>query len=112
MTNKQGVKKVDTEEHTPKAIDYLRKESQNTGILQFRCVRDDLISLVLTRISYIIQKVSKEVCSRNNLTSVDNGNVEESYWAIKKLHLNRNGTSYLADNGIHDIWLPENTTNT
>ena len=59
--------------------------------------------------------VLKGLCARNNLQYIDNSNIDESCLGIKKLHLNRKGMSYLANNlkhFIHDIRLTDNSIDT
>ena len=96
---------VNTEEHMQKAIDHLRKEAPNTDIAVSLCTRRFDQPGADKKIASC-NKVLKDICSRNNLRSIDNSNIDESCLGIKKLHLNRKGTSYLANNlkhFIHDI---------
>ena len=96
---------VDTDEYMQKVIDYLHKESPNTNIAVSLCTRrfdqpghDKKIAAC--------NNVLKGICARNNLQYIDNSNIDESCLGIRKLHLNRKGTSYLANNlkhFIHDI---------
>ena len=88
-----------------KAIDHLRKEAPNTDIAVSLCTRRFDQPGADKKIASC-NKVLKDICSRNNLRSIDNSNIDESCLGIKKLHLNRKGTSYLANNlkhFIHDI---------
>ena len=93
---------VNTEEHMQKAIDHLRKESPNTDIAVSLCTKRFDRPGIDKKITSC-NKVLRDICSRNNLRSIDNNNIDESCLGIKKLHLNRKGTSYLANNLKHFI---------
>ena len=98
-------KSVNTEEYMQKVIDYLHKESPNTDSVVTLCTRKFDQPSHDKKIAGC-NNVLKGICARNNLQYIDNSSIDESCLGIKKLHLNRKGKSYLANNlkhFIHDI---------
>ena len=86
-----------TEEETQKAVDHVKNESPETDIVISLCTsRNDKpgLSNKVTKCNEIL----RNICARNNLNCIDNSNIDYSYLAMKKLHLNRKGNSYLANN--------------
>ena len=88
---------VNTQEKLQGVIDILRSESKDTDIV---------VSSVVTRkdISGMPNKVSslnnglKTLCIRNQIEFIDKSNLDVSCLGMKKLHLNKTGNLYLANN--------------
>ena len=78
-------------------IDYIYSHSPQTNIAISLCT----ISMDkpgLPRKIHARNIIIKGVCTRNNLKRIDNSNLKETCLGAKKLHLNRKGCTYLANN--------------
>ena len=88
---------VNTQGKLQEVMDILRSESKDTDIV---------VSSVVTRKDKngMPNKVSslnnglKTLCMRNQIEFIDNSNLDVSCLGMKKLHLNKKGNSYLANN--------------
>ena len=88
---------VNTKGNLQDTIDYIYKHSPQTNIVISLCtIRMDKPGL-LKKI-HARNIIIKDVCTRNNLKWIDNSNLDETCLGAKKLHLNRKGCSYLANN--------------
>ena len=88
---------INTEEEMQKAVDHAKNESSETDIVISLCThRNDKpgLSNKVTKCNEIL----RNICARNNLNCIENSNIDDSCLGMKKLHLNRKGTSYLANN--------------
>ena len=87
----------DTKENVQKAIDTIKEESPSTEIAISLCtIRKDRSGL--GRKVESCNKILRDVASRNNTYVIDNKSIDESCLGMKRLHLNRKGTSFLANN--------------
>ncbi len=82
-----------------KAIDHVQTESPKTDIVISLCTRKNDrpgLNNKVTKCNEFLRKI----CERNNLHCIDNNNIDESCFGMKRLHLNRKGSSYLASNWL------------
>ena len=96
-TNDLTRKEIDTVKNLEQIHKYIKDESPNTKLiistLTTRNDRDD-IENVVTKSNDVICSF----CRRHDINIVDNNNIESQHLGLKKLHLNRKGTSLLALN--------------
>ena len=87
----------DTKENMQKAIDAIREESPGTEIAISLCtIRKDRQGIEKKVTS--CNKILRDAAFRKDTYVIDNKNIDESCLGMKKLHLNRKGTSFLANN--------------
>ena len=87
----------DTDKNTQKVIDMVKAESPDTEIAVSLCtVRKDKQGFAKKVDSH--NAILREVATRNNVYLIDNKNIDDTGLGMKKLHLNRKGTSFLANN--------------
>ena len=87
----------DTKENVQKAIDTINEESPSTETAISLCtIRKDQRGI--SRKVELCNKILRDAASWNNTHVNDNKNIGESCFAMKRLHLNRKGTSFLANN--------------
>ena len=87
----------DTDKNTQKVIDMVKAESPDTEIAVSLCtVRKDKQGFAKKVDS--LNAILREVATRNNVYLKDNKNIDDTGQGMKKLHLNRKGTSFLANN--------------
>ena len=87
----------DTKENVQKAIDTIKEESPSTEIAISLCtIRKDRHGI--GRKMESSNKILRDAASRNNTYVIDNKSIDESCLGMKRLHLNRKGTSFLANN--------------
>ena len=87
----------DTKENVQKAIDTIKEESPSTEIAISLCtIRKDRHGI--GRKVESCNKILRDAASRNNTYVIDNKSIDESCLGMKRLHLNRKGTSFLANN--------------
>ena len=96
-TNDLTKKEIETVKNLEQIHKYIKDESSNTKLiistLTTRNDRDD--------IENVVTKSNDVICSffrRHDINVVDNNNIESQHLGLKKLHLNRKGTSLLALN--------------
>ena len=77
--------------------DYVHNHGPDTDIALSLCTLRNDKPRVQKKISSR-NNIIKEVCKRNKLEWIDNSNLDETCLGVKKLHLNRKGCSYLANN--------------
>ena len=88
---------VNTKENLQDTLDYMYKYGPQTNIAISLCtIRKDK-SGILKKI-HAKNNIIKDVCMRNNLKWIDNSSLDETCLGAKKVHLNRKGCSYLANN--------------
>ena len=86
---------VNTKENLLDTLDYIHKHVPQTNIAISLCtIRKDQPRLL----KKIHANIVEDVCIRNNLKWIDNSSLDETCLGAKKLHLNRKGCSYLANN--------------
>ena len=87
----------DTDKNTQKVIDMVKAESPDTEFAVSLCtVRKDKQGFAKKVDSH--NAILREVATRNNVYLIDNKNIDDTGLGMKKLHLNRKGTSFLANN--------------
>ena len=87
----------DTKENVQKAIDTIKQESPSTEIAISLCtIRQDRQGI--GRKVESCNKILRDAVSKNNTYVIDNKSIDESCLGMKRLHLNRKGTSFLANN--------------
>ena len=96
-TNDLTRKEIDTVKNLEQIHKYIKDESPNTKLIISTLTtindRDD-IENVVTKSNDVICSC----CMRHDISVVDNNNIESRHLGLKKLHLNRKGTSLLALN--------------
>ena len=96
-TNDITNNRVNTKEKLQETIDYVHEHGPDTDIAISLCIlrkdKPGLQKKVSSR-----NNIIKEVCKKNKLKWIDNSNLDETCLGIKKLHLNKKGFSYLANN--------------
>ena len=88
---------INTEDEMQKAIDHILNESPETDIVISLCTRRNDKPGLNNKVTKC-NEILRNICVRNNLNCIDNSNIDESCLGMKKLHLNRKGSSYLANN--------------
>ena len=88
---------IDTKGKIQGTVDYIRQSTPETKLAISLCtLRKDKpgINEKIKETNNLI----KEMCRKNNIHWIDNGNIDESCLGRGKLHLNKKGLSYLANN--------------
>ena len=88
---------VNTQEKLLEVIDILRKESKDTKIVVSSVVTRKDKNGMPNKVSSLNSSL-KTLCIRNQIEFIDNCNLDDSCLGVKRLHLNKKGNSYLANN--------------
>ena len=88
---------TNTEEEMQKAVDHVQNESPETNIVISLCTRKNDKPGLNNKVTKC-NEILRNICARNNLNCIYNSNIDDSCLGMKKLHLNRKGSSYLANN--------------
>lgn len=88
---------INTQEKLLEVIDILRSESKDTKIAVLSVVTRKDKNGMPNKVCNLNSSL-KTLCIRNQIEFIDNHNLDDSCLGIKRLHLNKKGNSYLANN--------------